>query len=56
MKPNVKPRPWQEIAVEITKEKNLDKAIKLAGELLHSLEASENLANVNDSSAQGTSA
>ena len=56
MKPNVKPRPWQEIAVEITKEQNLDKAIKLAGELLHSLEASDPQGKVTDSSAKSTSA
>lgn len=56
MKPNVKPRPWQEIAVEITKEQNLDKAIRLASELLRSLEASDPQGKLTDSSAKSTSA
>ena len=53
---SVKPRPWQEIAVEITKEKNLDKAIKLARELLHALNPKEARETTTNGSAKGTAA
>lgn len=50
----VKPRPWQEIAIEITHEKNLDKAIELARELLRYFDEKEQQKDTTNGSAKST--
>lgn len=50
----VKPRPWQEIAIEITSEQNLEKTIELARELTHAQETKEQPKNTTNRSAKHT--
>lgn len=52
----VKPRPWQQIAIEITHEENLDKAIELARELLASLDTKEHPKDTRNGSAKDATA
>lgn len=56
MNAQAKPRPWQEIAIEITKEENLANAIRLARELLRSFEKREEQENTTESPPNGTTA